>query len=230
MLEGYRCVYMESGHSGMNHPLMKTTGLSRPQIICPLELLAACGHAMWAIANGRGILDPSDVNLAGLETTPAGLRGWANYWHMVSSNRSETNERSSGKDVGSDKGGQVSNSSDRGNNHDKRDDNPGVDTDSGDGGAGGGHWTVYTKSRLGRYSATWTEASRPSTEAIRAWLAEDMNMPIQKVRLRVELGHMCTHAKVFPRLSGGGPKRRRRGNPPPPIMARWQIIRVGIAQ
>ena len=40
-------------------------------------------------------------------------------------------------------------------------------------------------------------------------------MPLQNVRLRVELGHMCTHAEVFPRLSGGGPKRRRRGTPPP---------------
>ena len=212
VLEGYRCVYMESGHSRMNRPLMKATGLPRPQTIRPLELLAACGHAMWAMVNGREIIDPSDVNLAGLETTPAGLRGWANYWHMVSSNGSETNERNSGKDAGSDKGGQVRNSGDRGNDHDKRDDDPGVDTDRGDGGAGGGRWTVYAKSRLGRYSVTWTEANKPSTEAIQAWLAEDMNMPLQDVRLRAMSGHMCTHVDIFPRLSGGGPKcRKRRG-------------------
>ena len=69
----------------------------------------------------------------------------------------------------------------------------------------------WSNSRLSKYSAMWTESSQPTTEEIQAWLAEDMDMPLQNIRLRTEIGHMCTRVEVFPRLSGGGPKRTRRG-------------------
>ena len=36
-----------------------------------------------------------------------------------------------------------------------------------------------------------------------------MNMSRQNLRLRTELGNMCTHVEIFPRASGGGPKRKR---------------------
>ena len=74
-----------------------------------------------------------------------------------------------------------------------------------------GRWAVYAKSRLGKYSAAWTESSQPTTGAIQAWLAEDMDMPLQNIRLRTTVGHMCTNVEIFPRLSGGGRKRERRG-------------------
>ena len=195
---------MESGLPSIGFPLIESAGLTRPQAISPFELLAACGHALWATANGREVVNPSDVNLTSLETTPAGLRGWANYWHIMSSTRAKTKERSSSKDKDSDG---------RDNGNAGSDNSPGASVNCGSIGVGDRHWTVYATSRLGRYSATWTEVSRPSTEAIRAWLAEDMNMPLQNIRLRTELGHMCTHVEVFPRLSGGGPKRKRRGKP-----------------
>jgi hypothetical protein len=197
---------MESGLPRTGLPLIEPAGLTRPQTTSPLELLAACGHALWATVNGCEVVNPSEVNLTSLETTPAGLRGWANYWRMVSGDGAKTKERNAIEDNDSD--GWDYDSAGRNND-------PDVSANCGSIDVGGRHWTVYAKSRLGRYSATWTEVSRPSTEAIRAWLAEDMNMPLQNIRLRTELGHMCTHVEVFPRLSGGGPKRRRRGKPSP---------------
>ena len=83
LLEGYRCLYMESRLSRTDPPLIEAVGLSRPRNASPLELLAACGHALWATTWGLEVTDPADINLTELEMTPAGLRGWANYWHMV---------------------------------------------------------------------------------------------------------------------------------------------------